>query len=307
MSTDESGGSRVLMLGSDSVFSGVVLRGLLDADIEVCAFVVYDPHPVSRGFEPTAAEIPVVVGGTGPAVAVERAVPVQRVASMHDARVLEQAGGRAPDVLLVACFPMLLGDAWLTLPKEMCLNLHPSILPSYRGPTPLFWQLREGEHETGITLHFMERAVDAGAIVGQSTMSLAPGARFSEINTELAEMGVQLVVDTLDRLSTGIPVPRTPQDERLASYQPFPKETDFRFDTHFSAERAFRFIEGTREWGQPYEVDVGDTVLVVERALDYHDDARMTVPFEIDADRIKIRLSEGVLEARGHLAVPERD
>lgn len=302
MNTAEPSGCKVLMLGSDSVFSGIVLRGLLDAGTDVCSFVVYDPHPVSRGFEP-AAKIPVVVGGTGPAVAVERAIRVQRVASMHGDPVHEELRGLEPDVLLVACFPMILGEAWLSLPREMCLNLHPSILPSYRGPTPLFWQFREGEHETGITLHIMETEIDAGPIVGQSTLSLPPGARFSEINAELAEMGVDLVVDTLDRLGAGIPVPRTPQDEKLASYQPFPKETDFRFDTHFTAERAFRFIEGTREWGQPYEVDVGDTVLIVERALDYHDDARMTVPFETDAQRVKIRLSEGVLEARGHLAV----
>ncbi len=296
-------GGKVLMLGSDSVFSGVVLRGLLDAGTDVCSLVVYDPHPVSRGFEPTASELPVVVGGTGPAVALEHDVTLRRVASMRDDQVLEQLRRRTePDVLLVACFPMILGEAWLTLPSEMCLNLHPSILPSYRGPTPLFWQFREGEHETGITLHIMETEVDAGPIVGQSTMSLAPGACFSEVNAELAKMGVELVLDTLERISARIPLPQTAQDQTLASYQPFPKESDFRFDTHFSAERAFRFIEGTREWGQPYEVDVGDSVLIVEHALDYHDDARMTVPFEVDAGHLKIRLSEGVLEARGHVA-----
>jgi methionyl-tRNA formyltransferase len=181
----------------------------------------------------------------------------------------------------------------------MCLNVHPSVLPAYRGPTPLFWQFREGEHETGVTLHVIEEKLDAGDIVAQSVMPLPAGAHFPEVNATLAEMGAALVVELLQRMAAGVAVPRTTQDEALASYQPFPKEKDFRFDTHFTAERAFRFIRGTREWGVPFEVDAGDAVLLLEDALDYYDDARMVVPFEIDGEKLRIRFSEGVLEALG--------
>ena len=110
----------------------------------------------------------------------------------------------------------------------------------------------------------------------------------------------------LNRMSAGIAVPRTAQDALLASYQPFPKEKDFRFDTHFSAERAFRFMRGTQAWGVPFEVEAGDAVLALERALDYHDDARMAVPFEIDGDHLRIRFSEGVLEAVGRRIAENR-
>ena len=185
------------------------------------------------------------------------------------------------------------------MPKECCLNVHPSVLPSYRGPTPLFWQFREGERETGVTLHIVEEGIDAGAIVAQSVVPLWAGARFTEVNAKLADMGAALMVDTVQRMGAGFAIPRTLQDEALASYQPFPKESDFRFDTHFTAERAFRFMRGTQEWGVPFEVDAGDVVLSLERALDYHDDARMAVPFEINGDRVRIRCSEGVLEATG--------
>ncbi len=272
----------------------------------MCGFVFHEASSPSRAFESLGDEIPVVVAGTGPAIAREGDVPLVHLGSMHDEDILDRVKCLEPDILLVACFPMILGGPWLTLPKQMCLNLHPSVLPSFRGPTPLFWQFREGEHETGVTLHIVGKSLDAGDIVAQSVLPLSVGARFSEVNAELAERGAALMVDMLQRMSAGLAVPRTTQDEVLASRQPFPKEKDFRFDTHFTAERAFRFMRGTQEWGVPFEVDAGHAVLALERALDYHDDARMTVPFEIDGDHVRIRFSEGVLEAVGRRITENR-
>lgn len=290
---------KILLLGSESAFSGIVLSRLVEGGANVCGLVVSRPHPPRKAFEPRGRELPVVVAGMGPAVAVEHDVPVVAVPSMHDGSVLERVRAIRPDFLLVACFPLILDESWLSVPSEMCLNLHPSLLPSYRGPTPLFWQLREGEHETGITLHVVEPDLDAGDIVAQSAMPLPAGARFSEINAELAGMGAELVLDLLDKRAAAVEVPRSKQDPSLASYQPFPKESDFRFDTHFTAERAFRFIEGTREWGVPFELDAGEAIFIIKGAVDFHDTARMSTPYEVDAERVRIRCSEGVLEAIG--------
>ena len=290
---------KVLVLGSRSAFSGIVLKHLLQAGAKLCGLVIHEVPLPFRAFESFGDEIPVVVAGTGPAIASEGGVPLIHLGSMQDEDVLDRVSCLEPDFLLVACFPMLLGRPWLTLPKQMCLNLHPSLLPSYRGPTPLFWQFREGERETGVTLHIVEKDVDAGDIVAQTVMPLSVGARFSETNAKLADSGAALIVDMLEKMRAGIAVQRTAQDELLASYQPFPKERDFRFDTHFTAERAFRFMQGMQEWGVPFEVDAGEATLALEYALDYHDDARMAVPFEIARNHVRIRFSEGVLEAVG--------
>ena len=299
MNTTHDVKPKILMLGSDSAFSGIVLRCLLEAGTDVCGLVVHGAAARSKGFEPLGGEIPVVVAGTGPAVAREGGIPVVHVASTTDGDVLQRLRRLEPDILLVACFPLILRGPWLTLPKQICLNVHPSVLPASRGPTPLFWQLREGEEETGVTLHCIEEDIDVGDIVAQSVMPLSVGARFSEVNAKLAEMGAALMVDLLQQLRAGIAIPRTSQDALLASYQPFPKEKDFRFDTHFTAERAFRFMRGCEEWGVPFEVDVGGTVLVLDRALEYHHDTRMATPFDVDGDRVRIRFSDGVLEALG--------
>ena len=297
-----SKGNSLLVLGSESAFSGVVLKKLLEAGVNVCGFVVH-AWPRPAGLESRGGAIPLVVAGTGPAVAAEGGVPVIAVESARDERALERMRARAPDVVLAACFPVILPPAWLAVARRLCLNLHPSLLPAYRGPTPLFWQLREGERETGVTLHVIDAGIDAGDIVAQSVMPLPVGARFSEVNARLAGIGAALMVDMLRMMDAGVEIPRTLQDETLASYQPFPKEKDFRFDTHFSAERAFCFMRGAEEWGVPFEVDVGDALLVLERALAYHDDARMAVPYAVDGGDVRIRFSQGVLEAIGRVVV----
>ncbi|TFG62553.1 MAG: hypothetical protein E4H28_07510, partial [Gemmatimonadales bacterium] len=181
MNTTDYSNPKILMLGSESAFSGIVLECLLQAGTEVCGFVTHEAPPPPRAFESLGDKIPVVVAGTGPAIASEGDVPLIYLRSMHDENVLERVRSLEPDFLLVACFPMILSAAWLTVPKQMCLNLHPSVLPSYRGPTPLFWQFREGEHETGVTLHIIEEDVDAGDIVAQGVMPLLVDARFSEV------------------------------------------------------------------------------------------------------------------------------
>ncbi len=288
------------MLGSDSAFSAIVLRKLLAGNANLCGFVMHAaPGP---SFEPERRALPVVLGGSGAEVALANGIRLIHVTSMHDEAPLECMKELGVDVLLVACFPRILDPSWIGLADEVSLNLHPSLLPSYRGPTPLFWQFREGERESGVTLHVIEPAVDAGDIVAQQAVPIPLGARFSQLNAQLAEHGAALVLDVLARGEAGLSVPRTAQDETLASYQPFPREADFRFDTHFTAERAYRFMEGTREWGIPYEVDIGDAVFVLEHALRYRDDVRMATPFEVRGTEVRIRCSQGVLEATGRRA-----
>ena len=298
MTTPVEAQPTVVVLGSESEFSATVLRGLLQANADVAAFVLHQPNCQPPGHHP---RLPVVANGSAAAVAVEHNLALIRAPTVQDPTVIDQIDNLQPDILLAACFPQVLTPRWLQLPRMLCLNLHPSLLPSYRGPMPLFWQLREGEKQTGVTLHIMDNDVDAGAIVGQSTMTLNAGTTYSQANAALATLGVELVRELLDGLRAGQRIPRVPQDPILASYQSFPRETDFRFDTHFTAERAYRFIEGVQEWRIPFEVDLGEHIVVVERAIGFRDDAHLGPVVEVDGDRVRIRFSLGTLEAFGRL------
>jgi methionyl-tRNA formyltransferase len=74
-----------------------------------------------------------------------------------------------PDVLVMACFPHILNVSWLTLPRLGVLNVHPSLLPHYRGPAPLYWQRRHRESRVGVTVHWASDTPDAGPIVAQAS------------------------------------------------------------------------------------------------------------------------------------------
>jgi len=131
----------------------------------------------------------------------------------------------AADVLLVACFPLHIPRSiWQQLPSA-CWNLHPSLLPKYRGPAPLFWQLRLHERNTGVTLHEVSDRFDAGNILAQACRALPFETSTAGLDAWVAETGVGLFLDTLQRFRKGCLV-ATPQDEASASYFPYPGESD---------------------------------------------------------------------------------
>ncbi len=104
---------------------------------------------------------------------------------------------------MVACFSFVLPPALLQAPRLGCYNLHPSLLPGYRGPAPLFWQRRLGEEQTGVTLHRMTPAVDAGEIVAQVGVPLPDGSSAAQADALTAQVGAGLMLHMLARLVQG--------------------------------------------------------------------------------------------------------
>jgi len=126
------------------------------------------------------------------------------------------------ELVICSCFPWRIPASLLTLPRYGWWNLHPSLLPAYRGPDPLFWQQQAGETTTGISLHQMDEGFDTGPILGATTVSL-PLAHLRESEQILGAEGGQLVVRALEQLMAGQLVSQ-PQDEANASYQPLPNK-----------------------------------------------------------------------------------
>ena len=125
-----------------------------------------------------------------------------------------------PDLVIMSCFPWRISNSLLEIPPLGWWNLHPSLLPAYRGPNPLYWQLKSGETETGISLHEVTSKLDAGPILGQKRCALSATA---EIENQLGQLGGELLVEALQRQQQR-KLMATPQNEALASYQTFPDQ-----------------------------------------------------------------------------------
>lgn len=200
-----------------------------------------------------------------------------------------------PDVACVVCFPYRIPATLLALPPQGFLNLHPSLLPAYRGPEPLFWIFREGEPETGVTLHFMDEGLDTGDIVLQTAVSFADGISGTAAARLCGERGGALLVAALQRLQAGT-LPRRPQGAG-GSYYGRPTAADFHLSTNWPARRAFNFMRGTAAWGQPYPVEVAGERVVLETAVSYHPTQAMPRPLRRNGREASIQFTPGVLRA----------
>lgn len=246
-------------IGSGGLFSLTALQTLLARQIHIHHIILagYAPAtspgrnlPVST--PPSVADIladtmAYQTTPTIPALAAQHRIPIHYAG--HDTRHFDRwpdvpnfAPHGRPEFLFVACFPLRLPEALLRWPTRMAINLHPSLLPAYRGPNPIFWQLRNGERGTGISLHRLTDALDAGPILFQQRVDLPQGASADELDTLLAQQGTEALCDLLSAQT----LQPHEQDPQRATYQPLPRPEDYVLDKRWSAERAYNFMRGTR-------------------------------------------------------------
>lgn len=297
---------RVLYLGMSGEFSYLPLLALLKAGVAVCGVVAMgektaDSTPISLLTpQRTVSELSLI----NPFhlqhivhLAWEHNIPAFEVIQLKHPDTVATLAALQPDVACVACFSRKIPPVLLALPRYGFLNVHPSLLPAYRGPAPLFWQFRQGEPHTGVTVHWMDEGLDTGDVVLQTAVSFPDGIPGSQADRLCAQAGGELLVQAIQQLPNGLP--RLPQSSMAvaASYHPWPKTADFALSTHWSAKRAFNFIRGTSLWGMSYDIHMGEKRVVIETAVSYHPTAQLNTPLVETADELHIQFNPGVLYA----------
>ncbi len=199
-----------------------------------------------------------------------------------------------PDVICVACFPRLLPEKLLSLPKYGAMNLHPSLLPAYRGPSPLFWIFHDGLEHAGITLHLMEAHADTGDIVSQKPIILRDGITFSEAERVCSGEGARLILEALRAIREG-KFMHTPQPPTNAPRAPNPTEQDYIITPDWSARRAFNFIRGIAEWNHPITLAITGKRLIVRAAIAFDEKEELREAYQPSDELWRIRCSKGTL------------
>ncbi|MCB0033940.1 MAG: hypothetical protein KDE51_07975, partial [Anaerolineales bacterium] len=247
---------RVLYLGMFGQLSLIPLQLLLEAGVDVCGVVVpvmttaADHTPLTElRPPPVVSELPLLnryVEQTVVQLAWAHNIPVYEVSRFTAAETLATLAALRPTVGCVSCFSKRLPTRFLALVPDGFLNMHPSLLPAYRGPAPLFWVLREGQRRNGVTVHMMEAQLDHGDIVGQNSFALADGLSSEELEQQHATAGGRLLVQAIEQLKHGRLQGR-PQGEG-GTYYSWPRGADFQLERQWSARRVFNFMRGTAEW-----------------------------------------------------------
>ncbi|MCP5157605.1 MAG: hypothetical protein H6983_25740, partial [Ectothiorhodospiraceae bacterium] len=145
------------------------------------------------------------------------------------------------DILLVACFAHWIPPAVRAAGRLGCLNLHPSLLPAYRGRSPVFHQLRDGRSVGGVTLHHVVDRIDAGPVVARMALGIPAGIALADLERALARAGATLLARLL---VAGRPGAGVAQDEAAATDAPFPTAADRVIHPGWDADRAWRFLRG---------------------------------------------------------------
>jgi len=149
----------------------------------------------------------------------------------------------SPDLIFVAAYGQILPGEILKIPRLGAVNLHPSLLPKYRGAAPIPWAIINGEKLTGLTTFLMDEGMDTGPILLQKEVPIAEDDTAGTLSEKLAELAPQLALQTLEGLERGILKPR-PQDDRAASYAPKIKDELGKLDWTQSAEKLHNLVRG---------------------------------------------------------------
>ena len=183
-----------------------------------------------------------------------------------------------PDTFLCFGFPWKIPSDALAVPRLGAVNGHPSLLPRYRGPSPVAWAIRNGDDEIGFTLHRMDAELDTGAVLAQTTFVLGEAHSYEELGPRFAEIVGDLLPRALARIESGDPGDR--QDESQSSYAGFFGPDYVWIDWRRSPAEIYRQVKAWRfasvapgERGALAELD-GETLRILRTSLDPVDGAR---------------------------------
>ena len=244
---------RIVFLGTPD-YAVPVLSTLFDAGYEVAAVVTQPDRPAGRGR--ALASPPVALWAR------EHAVPVLQPPSLRPPEVAGQLATLVPDAMVVASYGRILPPPLLTIAPMGCLNVHPSLLPRHRGPSPVAEAILEGDAVTGVTIMLLDVGMDTGPIVAQEEVAIGPDDTAGALTASLFARGGELMARTLHAWSEGR-IDAIPQDETQATYSRKLEKADGELDFTRTAAQLHNQVRAMHPWPGAYTTFKGATLKVL--------------------------------------------
>ena len=233
-------------------FAIPTLQALVESRHQLAAVVTNPDRPQGRGRQLAPPPVKECAQKLG--------IDVLQPASIRDPGLAAALSALAPDLFVVVAFSILPGKL-LAIPRLGSVNLHPSLLPAYRGAAPIIWAVVNGEQETGISTFQLNPRVDAGDILLQRRVCIGPDETAGELEARLCQTGAEMVVETVDGLEDGTLSAR-PQDPEGTTRAPKLDKEDGRIDWQRTAAAIRNQIRGmnpvpgafTTWQGQPLKI-----------------------------------------------------
>lgn len=225
---------RILFMGTPE-FAVPSLEALAEKGWPVIGVVTQPDRPKGRGQRLVASPVK--------EAAERRGLVVLQPEKVRAPEFLEIFRGLAPDMVVLVAFGQILPKDIIDGPPLGCVNVHPSLLPRYRGAAPMNWALIRGETKTGVTIMRMDEGVDSGDILFQEETPIEPGETYDRLHDRLAVLGAQCLLRTIEGLAAGT-VRRIPQDHSRATLAPRLKKDDGLIRWEAPARDIAHFVAG---------------------------------------------------------------
>ena len=220
---------------------------------EVVAVVTRADKPRGRGLH---VEPPPVAR-----VANEYALEVLQPASLRDPAFLATLRGLAPDIGVLVAYGRMVPPEVLAIPPRGIVNVHPSLLPRYRGAAPIARAIAAGDTETGVTILYLSEELDAGDVILQKTVPIAPDDTTRTLTARLAEEGAALLAEALRLIEDGR-APRLAQDSARATWAPRLTREEGQIDWRRPAAAIVNLVRACDPWPGAFTCLWGDEIKI---------------------------------------------
>ena len=236
------GRPRIVFMGSPE-FAVPSLRTLAGAGYEIVAVVTQPDRPSGRGGRVAAPPVKMA--------AIDLGLSVQQPTTFKDDDAVRALAELRPDVIVVAAYGKILPRRVLDIATRGCVNVHASLLPRWRGASPIASAILAGDAETGVTIMEMALKMDAGPVIHERREAIRAGDTTGVLEARLAGLGAEALVETLPRWLDGA-LPATPQDEAAATYCTLIRKEDGHLRAHMSVDEAERAVRAYNPWPAAY-------------------------------------------------------
>jgi methionyl-tRNA formyltransferase len=225
---------RIIFFGT-SEFARDPLRGLIGTDQEIRAVVTQPDRPKGRGRKLLPPPVKLV--------AQEAGLLVKQPEDPNSKEFIEELEELRPEAIVVVAYAHKLGPRLLKLPDHGCINIHPSLLPLFRGAAPINWAIIRGEKRTGVTIMRMNERFDAGEVLMQEGTDIGESETAGDLSVRLSSLGSALLVKTLAALERNEITPER-QDENSVTKAPRITKADCEVDWSRTALEICNLVRG---------------------------------------------------------------
>lgn len=239
-------------------FSVAPLKALVEAGYNIACVYSQPPRPKGRGHQIQPSPVHEYADSQG--------IPVFTPSTLRDKDIQQQFFAQELDLAVVVAYGLILPEPVLNSPKHGCVNIHASLLPRWRGASPIQQAIWADDKETGVSLMFMEKGLDTGPVIAEEKVLITADTTASRLHDQLSDLGARMIVDLVAKMSENPAVPSTPQDDELTTYAPLLKKEDGEVNWNLRAASIDCQVRALNPWPGVYTHMNGKRIKILRTA-----------------------------------------